>query len=120
MHFSSSTTLLLASLASLVLAHPHPSELSDSENARRELFQHNARRSLSACQNSLKKRDGVADRGVARRMAFAEQIRRSKGLKTGMQAFSSFFKSGAEDLIQTSVIWPPSLPQIIIPISQVY
>ena len=57
-----------------VLAHPHTR--SESELA----FHASARRTLASCQSQLRRRGGVAERSIVRRQAFAEKIRKERGI----------------------------------------
>lgn len=50
-------------------------------------FERNARRSLGSCSSQYSKRDGLADRAMVRRQSLADQIRKARGLPTGMNIF---------------------------------
>lgn len=50
-------------------------------------FERNARRSLGSCSSQYSKRDGLADRAMIRRQSLADQIRKARGLPTGMNIF---------------------------------
>lgn len=72
------STLTVAAVAGSALAHPSVRSPSELE------FQRRARRSLGDCQSQLRKRDGVAVRSMARRQAYADSIRKARGLSTGL------------------------------------
>lgn len=72
------STLTVAAVAGSALAHPHVRSTSELE------FQRRARRSLGDCSSQLRKRDGVAVRSMARRQAYADSIRKARGLSTGL------------------------------------
>ncbi|KAK0461033.1 aromatic compound dioxygenase [Desarmillaria tabescens] len=74
-----SSVLLLA--ASAVIAHPSTSKMSPAELQRRAEFQTFASRSLSGCQDSLRRR-GHYERSAARRKALADELRRKRGIST--------------------------------------
>ncbi|KAK0195650.1 aromatic compound dioxygenase [Armillaria mellea] len=74
-----SSVLLLA--ASVVVAHPSTATMSPAELQRRAEFQTFASRSLSGCQDSLRRR-GHYERSAARRRALADELRRQRGLAT--------------------------------------
>lgn len=75
------STLLSALTAMAVVgsafAHSGPPSAAELE------FKRNARRSLTACQSQLRKRDGYVERAIARRQARAESIRKARGLSIG-------------------------------------
>ncbi|PBK74283.1 aromatic compound dioxygenase [Armillaria solidipes] len=75
-----SSALLLA--ASAAVAHPSTATMSPAELQRRAEFQTFASRSLSGCQDSLRRR-GHYERSAARRKALADELRRQRGLSTG-------------------------------------
>ncbi|KAH9906119.1 aromatic compound dioxygenase [Epithele typhae] len=71
------TTLAAVTIAS---AHPHPTAGTEAFEKRME-FQTKARRSLADCQATLRKRDGVYDRAIQRREAFAKGARESHKIR---------------------------------------
>ncbi|KAK0243972.1 Intradiol ring-cleavage dioxygenase [Armillaria nabsnona] len=77
-NFASLVSFVLAATATV--AHPVAS-LSNGEVTRRAEFQRAARRSLSNCQDILRRR-GHLERSAARRRALADDLRRKRGLPT--------------------------------------
>ena len=95
----SSISALVALLAAgTAVAHSSRS-LSKAELAKRDEFVTVSRRSLAACQSKLRKRDGVADRSMARRQAFAERARKERGLSTDRPFLR---KRDVESVVSTS------------------
>ncbi|KAK0241549.1 aromatic compound dioxygenase [Armillaria nabsnona] len=74
-----SSVLLLA--ASAAVAHPSTATMNPAELQRRAEFQTFASRSLSGCQDSLRRR-GHYERSAARRKALADELRHQRGLST--------------------------------------
>lgn len=82
-----SSVLLLA--ASAAVAHPSTATMSPAELQRRAEFQTFASRSLSGCQDSLRRR-GHYERSAARRKALADELRRQRGISTRKTLSPSF------------------------------
>ena len=63
-----------------VVGHPHAH--SEAELVKRREFRIAARSSLAGCQSKLRARGGLVERSIARRKAFAERVRKARGLDT--------------------------------------
>ncbi|KIY67636.1 aromatic compound dioxygenase [Cylindrobasidium torrendii FP15055 ss-10] len=83
------------SAASLASAHPHFAP-GDPAIAKRAAFQATARRSLADCQGELMKKDGVYERGIARREALANMARDQLNIRA-----VAFRKRDLDDVLAT-------------------